>query len=102
MSQSDTKSLQTILEGLDTTDIMSIMERLHAAVASGQLKMSEASDPQSKQAILQAAIGLLEADRAKLDALLGAFREFYSGTALPNGSDAPGNVPKDQEPPSQA
>jgi len=109
MSQPDTKSLRTIMEGLDEADRISIMEWLHAAAASGQSKMNEARDPQSKQAIFQAAIGLLEADRAKLDALLGAFKELYSGAApssspaiVPNGSDAPGDAMSVAEPPPQA
>lgn len=94
MCQPDTKFLRTIMEGLDGADIISIMERLHAAVASGQLRMDEAKNTQSKQAIFQAAIGLLEADRAKLDAVLGAFKEIYS----PNGSDSSGGAPKDPTP----
>jgi len=109
MSQPDTKYLRTLIKGLDRLDIISIMERLHAAAASGQLKMNEARDPQSRQAIVQAAMGLLEEDRAKLDVLLGAFKELYSGTAssssaslIPNGSDVPGGAPKDAQSPRQA
>lgn len=109
MSPSDTKSLQTLLEGLDAADIISIMERLHAAAASGQWNMSEASDPQSKQAIFQAAIGLLEDDLAKRGAVVRAFRELYSGTALssseatiPNGLDTSGGAPPSANAPTQA
>lgn len=106
MSQSDTKNLQKVMGGLDASDIISIMERLHAAAVSGQLQMTP-RDPQSKQAI-EAVIKVLETDRAKLDALLHGFTELYSGTALspagpaPNGSDIPkGGAPPGAKAPIQ-
>jgi hypothetical protein len=90
------------------------MERLHAAAASGQLKMSEPRDPQARKAIFQAAVGLLEEDRAKLDVVLGALKEMVNGVysettpplsapIIPDGSNAPPpTAPAGAEAPGQA
>ena len=105
MSQSDIKSLQTLMERLDAADIISIMERLHAAAVSGQFNMSALTDPETKRPDLEPVIDWLEG----LESRVGVVKGFLKGLngvpfdiTTPPSSDTHGSDARQSHAPAQA